>query len=42
MGIPVWLFAALFVTTFTALGFAIRFGMYGHLSLIYCVFSVFF
>lgn len=36
------LFAALVVVLFTALGVGIRYGLYGHLNLVYCVLSLFF
>lgn len=41
-GIPALLLVALVIVAFAALGMAVRYGLYGHLSLVYCVFAVFF
>ena len=41
-GIPALPFAALVILALAALGMAIRYGLYGHLSMVYCVFALFF
>ena len=41
-GIPALPFAALVIVALAALGMVVRYGLYGHLSAVYCVFAVFF
>ena len=41
-GIPALPFAALVIVALAALGMVIRYSLFGHLSLVYCVFAVFF
>ncbi len=41
-GIPALPFAALVIVALAALGMVIRYSIFGHLSLVYCVFAVFF
>ena len=41
-GIPVLPFALLVIAALAAIGMGVRYGLYGHLSVTYCVFAVFF